>query len=152
MLGCQSLQQGKTTSRAAPVTSLVRTETQVFDLVNRERAAHSISPLVRNMILDSAARYQAANMARLKTMSHVLPTTSAPTLPERIRMVHYVYSRVAENIAYGQRSANEVVSGWMSSKGHRESILDSRLTETGIAIARASNGGLYFCQVFGRPR
>lgn len=67
-------------------------------------------------------------------------------------MVGYVYSRIAENVAYGQRSASEVVGGWITSTGHRENILNRQLTETGIGIARAANGQLYFCQVFGRPR
>ena len=132
--------------------ALAATENQILDLINRERSRVTVPALTRNRALDSAARYHALNMAKLRTMSHVLPGTSAPTLPDRARMVHYVYSRVAENIAHGQRSADEVVQNWMNSTGHRESILDQRLTETGIGIARAANGGLYFCQVFGRPR
>jgi uncharacterized protein YkwD len=43
-----------------------------------------------------------------------------------------------------------VVQGWMTSKGHRANILNSDVSETGIGIARSSNGGLYYCQVFGR--
>lgn len=152
VLGCQSLQQSQSTARPSPVISLSTTENQIFDLINQQREHNSIGPLTRNRALDSAARYQADNMARLKTMAHVLQGTSAPTFPERIRMVHYLYSRVAENIAHGQRTAQEAVSGWVASPPHRESIMDSRLTETGVAVARASNGGLYFCQVFGRPR
>jgi len=38
----------------------------------------------------------------------------------------------------------------MNSTGHRRNILDGSVVETGIAVARSSAGGLYYCQVFGR--
>jgi uncharacterized protein YkwD len=38
----------------------------------------------------------------------------------------------------------------MNSSGHRHNILDADVVETGIGIARGSDGGLYYCQVFGR--
>lgn len=123
----------------------------MIDAINRRRSSGGLARLTRDRSLDSAARYHAANMARLRTMSHTLPGTTAPAFPDRIRRVGYRYRRIAENIAYGQLTAAEVVDGWMRSSGHRENIMNPALTETGMGIARASNGQLYFCQVFGRP-
>ena len=59
-------------------------------------------------------------------------------------------TNIAENVALGYPDAETVVQGWMNSKGHRANILNSEVAETGIAIARSSAGGLYYCQVFGR--
>jgi uncharacterized protein YkwD len=96
------------------------------------------------------AKIQAQNMARFQTMAHVLPQADLPTLGDRARYVGYPFGRIAENVALGYPNAETVVEGWMNSKGHRANILDRDVAETGIAIARSSAGGLYFCQVFGR--
>jgi uncharacterized protein YkwD len=96
------------------------------------------------------ARIQAQNMARFQKMAHVLPEAELPTLVSRAQYVAYPFGRIAENVALGYPSAETVVQGWMASKGHRANILNPDVGETGIAIARSSAGGLYYCQVFGR--
>ena len=73
-----------------------------------------------------------------------------PTLSDRARNSRYPYARLAENVALGYPNAETVVEGWMASKGHRANILQRDVEETGIAIARSSAGGIYYCQVFGR--
>ena len=53
----------------------------------------------------------------------------------------------AENVASGPMGAREVVDGWLHSPGHRRNIEgDFRLT--GIGVATASNGMVYFTQIF----
>ncbi len=43
--------------------------------------------------------------------------------------------------------AREVVDGWLHSPGHRRNIMgDFRLT--GIGVAEAANGMIYFTQIF----
>ena len=96
------------------------------------------------------AKIQAQNMARFQKMAHVLPGAELPTLASRAQYVGYPFGRIAENVALGYPSAETVVQGWMASKGHRTNILNPDVGETGIAIARSSAGGLYYCQVFGR--
>jgi uncharacterized protein YkwD len=98
------------------------------------------------------AKIQAQNMARFQKMAHVLPESNLPTLTDRARESGYPYAQLAENVALGYPSAESVVGGWMGSKGHRANILQRDAEETGIAIARSSAGGLYYCQVFGRRR
>ncbi|WP_259015849.1 CAP domain-containing protein [Emticicia fluvialis] len=53
----------------------------------------------------------------------------------------------AENVAYGQLSAKEVVKEWIKSPGHRTNI-EGNYNLTGVGIARARNGNLYFTQIF----
>jgi uncharacterized protein YkwD len=53
----------------------------------------------------------------------------------------------AENVASGPMDAREVVDGWLHSPGHRRNIIgDFRLT--GIGVAEAANGMIYFTQIF----
>jgi uncharacterized protein YkwD len=126
------------------------TESQIFDLINSERRGRGLPALVYNRQLDDMAKIQAAQMATFQKMAHVLPGAELPTLADRAHRVGYVYGRIAENVALGYPSAESVVEGWMTSKGHRENILNRDVVETGIGVARSSAGGLYYCQVFGR--
>jgi uncharacterized protein YkwD len=137
------------TSSTAPVT-LGATEARIFWLVNAERRRQGLPDLVYNPQLDRMATIQAKNMARFQKMAHVIPESSLPTLTDRAHESGYPYARLAENVALGYPNAETVVQGWMASKGHRANILERDVAETGIAIARSSAGGLYYCQVFGR--
>jgi uncharacterized protein YkwD len=140
-------------SSAAPprgATSYASAEARIFDLINVERQRNGLKPLVFSEQLDRMAEIQAANMAYFQRMSHTLPEAQLPALGDRARYVGYPYREIAENVALGYPNPEAVVRGWMSSSGHRRNILNSSIIETGIAIARSSAGGLYYCQVFGR--
>jgi uncharacterized protein YkwD len=75
----------------------------------------------------NGARRQASWMARNRNLSHGQGAT--------------------ENIAMGQSSASEAVADWMRSDGHRANILGSH-TRIGVAMARAADGTVYWCQQF----
>jgi uncharacterized protein YkwD len=62
----------------------------------------------------------------------------------------YAYQRAGENVACGQRSVAEVMSGWMRSPGHRKNIL-GKYTEIGAACAIDTAGTPYWCVTFGTP-
>ena len=140
-------------SAPAPATATVRvgpTEARIFNLINAERKRQGLPTLEYSRQLDAMAKIQARNMARFHKMAHVLPESGLPTLTDRARHVGYPFGRLAENVAHDYPDAQTVVQGWMTSRGHRANILNSDVAETGIAIARSSSGGLYYCQVFGR--
>jgi uncharacterized protein YkwD len=126
------------------------TEARIFELINAERKRSGLPPLVTNEQLAKMASIQAQNMAYFQRMAHVLPEAKLPTLTDRAYYVAYPFGQLAENIALGFPDAETVVHGWMNSKGHRANILHSEVEETGIAIAKSSAGGVYYCQVFGR--
>lgn len=126
------------------------TESRIFDLINAQRRQAGLAPLVYNAQLDQMAKIQSVQMAEVQKMAHVLPEAELPTLTDRARRVGYPYGRIAENVALGYPTAESVVEGWMTSKGHRANILNRDVVETGIGIARSRAGGLYYCQVFGR--
>ena len=126
-------------------------EAAIVASVNRRRREAGLAPLIVEPRLTRAARLHAANMAARRELSHTITGSTTSTLHSRIADVEYRYSAIAENIAYGAISLDEVMGGWMNSPGHRTNIMNSNYTQTGVGIARASNGDLYYCQVFGRP-
>lgn len=109
-------------------------------------------PLTLSPSLSAAAREHARDMARHSMLSHQGSDGSTPAL--RISREHYAWRAVAENVASGPTSAQEVVDGWVASPGHCENLMSPRYTQMGIAytVDPKSEGGVYWAQEFGRPR
>lgn len=124
-----------------PDTSLAM---QVFSLVNSERAKYGLSPLTYDTTLSRAANIRAVEIKSL--FSHTRPNgQSCFTVLDE---VGYSYRSAGENIAYGQRSAKEVMDAWMNSEGHRANILGD-YDYIGIGVYE-SGGVIYWSQMFGR--
>lgn len=132
-----------------PGVNFTEIERDIMHLVNVERMKNKLDTLRWNPQLDKAAKIQAAEMAAEHRMAHDLPGAQYPTLKDRIRYTGYVYRHMAENIAYGYPDPQYTVAAWMKSSAHRINILDRSSSETGIGVARAKTGELYYCQVFG---
>lgn len=123
-------------------------EAEILARTNLERAKRGLPALRFNPLLNKAASVHTANMAASRRLSHDLYRAVQPTLTSRFDFVGYDFAAGAENVAYGYRSAAEVVNVWMASPGHRANILDPGLREIGVGVGRAGNGALYFTQVF----
>ena len=129
---------------------------QVLELTNAERAKAGLKPLTLNPQLAQAADGHSDSMAADDFFSHT--GADGSSVGDRIQETGYQYSRAGENIAAGQRTAEEVVQGWMNSPGHRANILNADYTEIGIGYEYLANdtGSVnynhYWTQVFGRPR
>jgi uncharacterized protein YkwD/stress response protein SCP2 len=123
---------------------------EVILLTNRERGKHGLGQLAANKQLAEAAQMHSADMAVRNFFDHQNP--EGAQCWDRAQLVGYRYRKIAENIAAGQRSPEEVVEGWMNSPGHRANILDGELTEIGVGLAAGGSYGTYWTQVFGTPR
>ena len=110
------------------------------------------SPVTLSGTLVSVALGHASDMAEHNYFEHEDLAGHSPA--DRVRAVGYREKLVGENIAYGPKSADEVVQGWLDSPGHCENIMDPRFEEMGIAYAagRVSKHGLYWVQVLAAPR
>lgn len=106
------------------------------------RASAGLNPLQRNPRLDAAARAHAQWIARTGRYGHAGQGGSSHA--DRARAAGYCYRALAENIAWGIPSSDQVVEGWMRSPGHRRNIMMPQLREYGIAGA---NG--YWVMVIG---
>jgi uncharacterized protein YkwD len=117
-----------------------------------ERSFGSAPPVKLSGTLAGVAFGHAADMARHDYFEHEDLGGHSPA--DRVRAVGYRETLVGENIAYGPKSAEEVVQGWLESPGHCENIMDSRFAEMGIAYApgQASKRGLYWVQLLAAPR
>ena len=128
---------------------------QVVELTNAEREKVGLQPLQLNAQLVEAAQYHSNDMAENDFFNHT--GVDGSTLTSRLINSGYQYSSAGENIAAGQQTAAEVVTGWMSSAGHRFNLLDPDFTEIGIGYTFLENdtGSVnyyyYWTQVFGTP-
>lgn len=124
-------------------------EQEVIRLVNEERAKAGLKPLTENWELSRVARFKSEDMATKKYFSHTSPTYGSPFTMMKNFGIRYSYA--GENIAYGQKSAAEVMKGWMNSPGHRQNIMNSNYTQIGVGYVQNSNGTPYWTQMFIRP-
>jgi|SRR5450631_2855881 len=117
-----------------------------------ERSFGPAPPVKLSETLDGVAFGHADDMAKHSYFEHEDLTGRSPA--DRVRAVGYQEKLVGENIAYGPKSADEVVQGWLDSPGHCENIMDPRFAEMGIAYAagRASKRGLYWVQLLVAPK
>mgnify|MGYP000858279068 CR=1 FL=1 len=117
---------------------------QVLQLVNNERAKAGLSALTMDSKLTAAANKRAVESAQ--SFSHTRPngTKFSTVLGE----YNISYRTSGENLAYGQRTPQEVVTGWMNSPGHRANILNSNFNKIGIGVYQSSNGTIYWTQLF----
>jgi uncharacterized protein YkwD len=123
---------------------------EVLRLVNDEREAVGVAPVVWSDQLAEQASQYACEMIYYGFFDHVNPSTGS-TLSARASDFDYDYWIIGENLAAGQRSPVEVVWDWMHSPCHRENLLNPAFTELGIGIRYGGDYGYYWVQEFGRP-
>lgn len=117
---------------------------KVADLVNQERAKAGLAPLEVKVNLQTAAQVRAKEIE--KSFSHTRPNGSSFSTVLAENGVDYRGS--GENIAWGQRSPEEVMNGWMNSDGHRANILNKNFKYIGVGYHVNSNGTGYWTQLF----
>jgi uncharacterized protein YkwD len=136
-------------SRTARV-SATGDERRAFDLINEQRRARGESSLVWDAELTRMARLHSENMARQNFFDHVDPQGQNMTMRARACGV-CGWSAIAENIAYNSGyddPAGFAVERWMTSAKHRANLLRQGFTHSGIGVARAADGRVFFTQVF----
>lgn len=121
-------------------------ENQVIELVNKQRVSAGLAPLKTNWELSRVARYKSQDMINKHYFAHQSPTYGSPF--NMMETFGIKFSAAGENIAYGQRTPSEVMNAWMNSPGHRNNILSPIYNQIGVGVAKASNGTLYWTQMF----
>ncbi|MEM8592858.1 MAG: CAP domain-containing protein [Pseudomonadota bacterium] len=108
---------------------------------NTLRTAQGQSRIQSDAKLNRAALKHACDLASSGTFSHT--GTDGSSVGDRVRGAAYSWSYVAENIAWGQNSADAVVSSWAGSAAHRRNMLSSRAEEIGIASVPSDRGPIW---------
>lgn len=124
----------------------VSIEQEILKLVNAERSKQGLSPLTLNWELSRVAKFKSEDMRDSKYFSHNSPTYGTPF--EMIKNFGISYKTAGENIAAGQKSAEDVMKSWMNSSGHKANILNKNYTQLGVGYASGGSYGTYWTQMF----
>lgn len=116
---------------------------QVIDLTNKERQKNGLPPLKADASLSRVAQAKSNDMNAKHYFSHTSPTYGSPF--DMMRDFGVTYRSAGENIAMGQPTAQQVVTAWMNSEGHRKNILSPNYTNIGVGYTKSGN---YWSQMF----
>ncbi len=140
---------------AVPKYTLQEVASQIHTLINSERTKQGLSPLRTDALLTSLAEEHSESMVLNGFFGHerapgersfgynqqpgTLRGENISKTPQR-RVIPGPYLTLEE-------ITNWVVSGWMSSAGHRGNILEPKFTRTGIGVSHLGEY-LYITQIF----
>lgn len=117
---------------------------EVVRLINKEREKAGLSPLTVNVQAAEAAQVRAREIET--AFSHTRP--DGTSFVTALKEAGAVYRGAGENIAYGQRTPEQVMEVWMNSQGHRANILNPSFTSVGVGHYQNSRGVSYWTQLF----
>lgn len=117
---------------------------QIVKLVNDKRTKAGLQALELDTEIASAALVRAKEITT--SFSHTRPDGrkfSTVLTDNGIR-----FNGAGENIAWGQKSPEQVMDAWMNSEGHRANILNARFTKIGVGHYQDAAGRNYWVQLF----
>lgn len=117
---------------------------QVTALVNKERAKAGLGELTLDKTIEKAAFTRAKEITR--SFSHTRPDGS--NFSSVLKEHGITYRGSGENIAWGQKSPEEVMKAWMNSEGHRANILNPNFKKIGVGHYQNEKGTNYWAQLF----
>lgn len=118
--------------------------------------ANDVMPAVRKLQWDCdlqlAAIGHAVDMSDNDFFAHTGSDGSTPGI--RATRAGYTWLSVGENIAAGQRSVEEVMTGWLESTDHCKNIMSPHHVEFGFgySVNDETRYRRYWVQMFARPR
>ena len=115
-------------AQAASAAVTAGYEARVLYLVNAERVKFGRAKLTLSACPERYAESWTAHLASTGRFYH----RDMMTYLRACKV-----SRVAENIARGNVSAERIVAAWMKSPGHRKNILNGQLTKIGVGAVHA---------------
>lgn len=128
-----------------PVAALTADEQLMVDMINQERLAAGLNPVVADLRLTAVGRTKALDMKDNNYFSHTSPTYGSPWA--MMQMAGITVRWAGENIS-GNKSVAASMAALMQSPGHRANILDPRFTHVGVGIAYGTAYGNLYVQEF----
>ncbi len=115
---------------------------QILTLVNEHRASLGKGAITNDATYASAyATDHTLYMIDTHSVNHDDFETRSQALKQRGA------TSVAENVAYGYNSAEDVVNAWLLSPSHK-AIIEGPYTDCGFGVLKAENGQYFFTQIF----
>ncbi|WP_053585333.1 S-layer homology domain-containing protein [Lysinibacillus contaminans] len=118
----------------------------VIRLINVERQKNKLNLLTNDTPLTQIAIIKAQDMVNLNYFEHVSPYYGAPW--DLATLFDYSYTSFGENIARNIPSPEAAVKAWMASPTHRDNIMKTNYTNTGVAVEKDNKGNYYWVQMF----
>lgn len=134
----------ETPDTAAPGETNLSYAEQVVKLVNAERAKAGLAALTMQSDITSAANVRAKEIKQ--SFSHTRPNGSS--FSSVLKEQGVSFRGAGENIAYGQKTPEQVMEGWMNSSGHRANILNANFKNIGVGYYQDARGVNYWVQLF----
>lgn len=119
-------------------------EDDILYYVNKFRKSKGLPALKMSEPINQEARSHSKAMANGRTgFGHGGFESRIDDISKKLGRV----SGAAENVAYGNLSAEAVVDGWIKSPGHRKNMLGN-FNLIGIGAAKGKGNIVYFTQIF----
>lgn len=128
------------------------TVSRIVQLTNAERKKAGLNELKVNSKLAQAAGFKGEDMLENDYFAHISPSGVTPWF--WMAKVGYTYQVAGENLAIDFTEAEDVVTAWLNSPSHKENMLRSDYTETGVAVVAGEfEGGTstIVVHMFGKP-
>ncbi len=116
---------------------------EILDAINSYRTGMGLMPFEHSDFI-----WQIANQHSTAMADGSVPF-SHDGFTERSELIRdeYGLGATAENIAWGQGSATELLNSWLGSTGHKANI-EGDFELTGLSAVHAKDGNWYYTQIF----
>ena len=132
---------------ADPGLALLESRLQLA--VNDFRREQHLIALERRPELDAVARAHSEDMVQRSFFAHASP--EGDTWVERLAHAQVTgFSMAGENVGQTSRTDpnREILEGWEHSPAHRENLMSRPMNATGVGIAHAPDGRLFYTQLY----
>jgi len=120
-------------------TTVIPNVDDVFEKVNVQRIKNGLDPLVKNSVLTEVAIERARDMVAQNYYDHI--NKQGLYFYDLIEQKSYTTGFACENLDMSfSASTSSYVADWMNSRnGHRECLLDEKITDAGYALVAYGN-------------
>jgi len=134
-----------------PVTPISVDAGRTASLVSAYRAQNGLGAVSIDSRLMQAAAAQARAMGERDRIGHGVDGS----LGRRVNAVGYAWGAAAENLGAGYPDLESAIAGWRNSAGHRQNLLNTYVTEIGVAAVATPAGSrhrAYWALILAAPR
>lgn len=124
-----------------PVEEPIVTRDELLQAVNAERAKVGVAPLAMDETLNQTAQTKADDMLKFNYNDHVNPITGKRGIEYPQEAMVGRCNFVSENLVWVDSGLKPVttrgaISEWLTSKPHREAMLNPKYTLTGFGVTK----------------
>lgn len=128
---------------SADTNFMAAVETAIYNKVNEERAKAGVPALTYNTVMQKYARIKSQDMGDNNYFSH--EDLNGNLITTKMKNDGVSYRAWGENIAYiggvsdANALANQFMTNWMNSSGHRANILSTNFSSIGVGVYKIGN-------------